>query len=110
LKTLRFVDGAAMPMLGLGTLYGLLGQARIRPAMNQVELHPTCSRRGYSPLGIGLLLDGHQIGGRGLYVHEDGRAAGVVAEAAIRALHGAGDGGHHHRPGKGRVEDQVCSG
>ncbi len=50
---------------GMATLYGLLGQARIRPAMNQVELHPYLQQSqlftfceahgvhltGYSPLG-----------------------------------------------------------
>ncbi|KAF0654182.1 aldo/keto reductase, diketogulonate reductase [Cyanobium sp. Copco_Reservoir_LC18] len=56
---------------GMATLYGLLGQARIRPAMNQVELHPylqQCSlfafceahgvhMTGFSPLGApGLSL------------------------------------------------------
>jgi alcohol dehydrogenase (NADP+) len=56
---------------GMATLYSLLGQARIRPAMNQVELHPylqQCSlfafceahgvhMTGFSPLGApGLTL------------------------------------------------------
>jgi alcohol dehydrogenase (NADP+) len=56
---------------GMATLYSLLGQARIRPAMNQVELHPylqQCSLfafceahgvhlTGFSPLGApGLIL------------------------------------------------------
>lgn len=56
---------------GMATLYGLLGQARIRPAMNQVELHPYLQQShlftfceahgvhltGFSPLGApGLAL------------------------------------------------------
>lgn len=57
---------------GMDTLYGLLGQARIRPAMNQVELHPYLQQNqlfsfcqahgvhltGYSPLGTPAVASG----------------------------------------------------
>lgn len=57
---------------GMATLYSLLGQARIRPAMNQVELHPYLQQKGlfafceahgvhmtgYSPLGTPGLASG----------------------------------------------------
>jgi alcohol dehydrogenase (NADP+) len=57
---------------GMDTLYGLLGQARIRPAMNQVELHPYLQQSqlfsfceshgvhltGYSPLGTPAVASG----------------------------------------------------
>jgi alcohol dehydrogenase (NADP+) len=57
---------------GMATLYSLLGQARIRPAMNQVELHPYLQQKGlfafceahgvhltgYSPLGTPAVASG----------------------------------------------------
>ncbi|MCP9834229.1 aldo/keto reductase [Cyanobium sp. Aljojuca 7A6] len=60
---------------GMATLYSLLGQARIRPAMNQVELHPYLQQKGlfafceahgvhltgYSPLGTPGFASGQPV-------------------------------------------------